>query len=158
DLGSVDELIPLVHRWIAALGEPDPARRSEGACRRDGGQVRARLWEPLAKASGNARDLFIVPDGPTLRIPSAALLAGSSGYVVEGDRTTHVLDSARELVSRSSIAGGTGLLAIGDVNYDRETPDTANAAVAVASTLRQLPAGCDSTTATKLPPLPATGG
>ena len=158
DLGRIEDIAPVVRRWIAAVGEPNPAERSESACRREGALVRARLWDPIAKATAGARDVFLVPDGPTIGIPWGALPEGSGGYLAEADRTIHVLESERELATRAPISGGSGLLAVGGVNYDRETPDSSRLELASHTTLRALPAQCDTEAIAHLPALPATEG
>lgn len=160
DLGAVAELAPLVARWKAALGELRPARRNEAACRALGADVRRRAWDPIARAVGDARDIYLVPEAPLDGLPWGALPAARGRYLVEEGPLIHTLDAERELLTDPGATPAGGLLAVGDVDFDRadapaETPGLIPATP--EPVFRGVPAPCDSLAGRAFPPLPATG-
>ncbi len=155
DLGDVDELAAVLGAWRGQLGELDPQRRSESACRRAGAQVRARVWDPLAAATGDARDVFVVPEAPVAGLPWGALPSGARGYLVESGTHVHVLDAERELMPAGAASDGRGLLAVGGVDFDRE-PARDAATSPTAATSRAPLSDCDRDALSHLPPLPGT--
>jgi CHAT domain-containing protein len=91
------------------------------------------VWDPLARALGNADPVFVVPDGALHRVTFAALPAGKNGaYLVEQGPLLHRLTAERDLVPWDGPASGTGLLALGGVDFDRTSPASASEPLAVA--------------------------
>ncbi len=156
DLGGVDELAALVRRWRAALGEPDPERRSEEACRRAGEAVRARIWDPVARAAPDVRVAYIVPEAPVDGLPWGALPTAGGRYLVESGPEIHELEAERDLLPAAGPSLGRGLLAVGDVNFAREAADSLVVSAASRS-FRGGPSGCGGDALRDLPPLPGTG-
>lgn len=152
DLGEVGELEPLVRAWMRALGEPDPARRSEAAARRVGEAVRRAIWDPVASLASGARSIAIVPEAPVYGLPWDALPAAGGRYLVESGPRVRVLGAERELVAPDA-GEGSGLLAIGGVDFDR---DSSGAVAASAGSTRAPMSECDRDALTHLPPLPGT--
>jgi len=156
DLGRVEELAALTRSWLAQLGETNPSRRSEPACRRAGSLVRSRVWDPFAVALSGVRDLFVVAEAPVSGLPLYALPEGRRAYLVESGVRLHVLDAEREVLSRPATHEGLGLLAVGGVDYDRSQEAVPGRAQAIASLTRAPAADCDSAALVALPPLPGT--
>lgn len=158
DLGSVDALEPLVTAWRQALGETRAARRSEAACRRAGRALRARVWDPVAKATAGAAEVFLVPEAPVAGLPWGALPAGERGYLVETGPAIRVLDAERELLSDPEAPAGSGLLALGGADYDRSGSEPGAAAPLAVARLRGGPGACGAPALPRFTPLPGTLG
>jgi CHAT domain-containing protein/tetratricopeptide (TPR) repeat protein len=156
DLGRVEDLEGLVATWKAELGEPDPNRRSEEACRRAGARVRERVWDPIARATGGVGDVYLVPEAPVTGLSWGALPDGKRGYLVEAGPRIHVLGAERDLLPAPAAVQGQGLLAVGGVTFDRDAPPAGPRPLTIAALFRAPLAECDSTALSHLPPLPAT--
>lgn len=155
DLGDVESLGTLVAEWRAELGNPDP-RRSEKACRALGTRVRSRVWDPIAAAVGGAQAVYLVAEAPVDGLPWGAL-PSKNGYLVESEPVVHVLEAEREIVAEPTRAIGTGLLAIGAIDFDSVRPESEKSPVRAATVFRGLSPECDSAAVRSLAALPATG-
>jgi len=154
DLGPADRLKARVEQWRAELAAP-ASRRSEEACRRSGLLVREAIWDPIAKVTAGAKDLFLVPEAPVAGLPWGALPVGRSSYLVESGPVIHVLAAERELLRVPERPLRGGLLLVGGVDYDRVAPVSASTSGIVATT-RSPQSACDSLALSRLDPLPGT--
>jgi len=113
-LGLARPIDERIEAWRAALSEPDqaPKRVDER-----GRAVAELLWAPVAEKIGRS-SVIILPDGPLSAVPFGALPT-ENGYVIE-DRAVSYVDSATALVRQSTHLRGTGMLAVGDVDFDGE--------------------------------------
>jgi len=76
----------------------------------------ALVWKPMAKALEGKTTIYIIPDGATATIPFAALPGADDEPLIVGRRVLY-LTSAADLLARASNATGTGLVAVGGLDY-----------------------------------------
>ncbi|HWN82434.1 MAG TPA: tetratricopeptide repeat protein, partial [Candidatus Udaeobacter sp.] len=85
-LGKAAPIDSLVRAWSKSI-ERAPLARDRAAARMAyrevGAQLRQALWDPIAGRLGNARTVFIVPDGAIHRISLAVLPEGGDRYLIE---------------------------------------------------------------------------
>lgn len=133
-LGAASVIAAALADWQATLSTPASTLE---LVRARGARLAALAWAPLARAVP-ARRLFVVAEGPMLRMPWPALPDGD-GYLVESAREFHVLNHEHELLAAPSTREMRhALLAVAD-------PRGGSGA---ASTVRDCP------DASALPPLP----
>ena len=133
-LGPASAIAGALAEWQALLATPASA---PDLLRTRGAAVAAQVWAPIARAV-TAKRLFIVAEGPLLRLPWPALPDGD-GYLVERARQFHVLNHEQELFPASTRTPARhALLAIAD-------PRGGTAGI---------PARRDCTDPAALPPLP----
>src|SRR6267142_190361 len=90
------------------------AKRSEADYRQTGEGLRRAVWSPVSPYLGDARRVFIVPDGALHLVNFAALPTGHSSYLLETGPRIHYLSAERNLVPfGEQEKKGVGLLAIG---------------------------------------------
>lgn len=135
NLGDADVVDAAVTGWRKAVLSPGArpdAAAAEAACRRAGERLRALVWDPITGEIAGARRVFVVPDGALCLVNLAALPGTREGYLVEEGPTIHLLSSERDLVpSPVDSVSGSGLLALGDPDFDRGGPLATRAAVGV---------------------------
>lgn len=131
DLGRADSVDAAVARWRAA-----PASAGASASRAAGEKLRALVWDPIAPLLAGRRDVHVVPDGELQKVNFYALPAGPEGFLVDQDIVLHRHASERELLAPAAGAAGSGVLAMGGIDYDRAGTELAPLAVA---TKRLLP-------------------
>jgi CHAT domain-containing protein/tetratricopeptide (TPR) repeat protein len=147
DLGPSRRLRQVDAAWLASLAQPPPAhdaRSAERACRDAGQAARAATWDPIAHALGDARDVFLVPDGPLLDFPWQALPDGPSAYLVEKGPRLHVLNAEWEMVAPRAAPTSKAMLAVGDPDFENgpmPAPVSSGPALA-ALTIRSAPDPC----------------
>lgn len=93
------------------------AKRSEVTYRLAGARLRRAVWDPVLPYVGNARSIFIVPDGALHLVNFAALPTGASHYLIEAGHPFHYLATERDLVPIER-RSGEGLLALGMPAFD----------------------------------------
>src|SRR6185503_11081161 len=157
-LGSAAALDAALRPWVDCLSRPpadaDDAARAERTCRDLGARIRERIWAPIARAVGDAREILIVPEGPVIDLPWSALPTSGRSYLAESPVRLRVLWSERDLVpALAAPPRASGLLALGDPAFDR-APDSTSAP-ALAPVLRSPPSPCVGTNGWDLPDLPA---
>lgn len=109
-LGPADGISNALARWQQALANPASAIEQ---VRKLGSQVKEQVWTPIAGGL-SARRVFIVAEGPLLRLPWSALPNGD-GYLVERDLLFHVLNHEHDLLARMPAAAPPhALLAVAD--------------------------------------------
>ncbi len=80
--------------------------------------VYSKVWRPLAGYLENASTVFIAPDGNLSLVSFASLLNDQNQFLIE-QYALHYLSSGRDLVRlKEHGASGSGLLAIGDPDFD----------------------------------------
>ena len=156
-LGPASELAPLVSEWKSetARGATDFRREPEQAeadYREVGERLRRRIWDPLVPHLGNAKRVFLVPDGVLNLVSWAALPVGESQYLVEQERIVHYLAAERDLVPpEQAVESGRGLLAFGGPDYD-----TSAVAASASGTRAATRASCGGFEDLRFSPLPAS--
>lgn len=123
-IGSQKQIDGLVSAWRKEIVREAEApgrssRRNEAACRQMGGALRRRIWDPVAARLGDAKRVFVVPDGPLNLVNFAALPVSGGRYLAESGPVIHFLNTERDLTESAQEGPlGEGLLAIGDPDFD----------------------------------------
>jgi CHAT domain-containing protein/tetratricopeptide (TPR) repeat protein len=122
-LGTDTAVAPLVERWRREASTPpspipELARAAEERCRVAGDALRRVVWDPVARAAGDARRILVVPDGALSFVNFSALPARRGGYLAEHGPTIHLLVAERDAVERTWEADGGGLLAVGGPDFE----------------------------------------
>jgi len=125
-LGSSTAIDALVARWRTETMRPagaSSAGDAEQTYRAAGAALRQRIWDPLRTYLGDARTVFIVPDGSLNLVSFAALPVGQTRYVLDQGPLIHFLSVERDLLQTDfpEAAGGKGLLAVGGAAFDDAT-------------------------------------
>jgi len=128
EFGRTDSLAERVAAWRERIAEPPPldrgpARRAEAECRRHGERVREALWDPLGPLVSGASRVFLVPDGPVTDLAFFALPIGRDGYLAERGPELTMIHAERELVRHRAEAATRSLLAVGDPEFSKPTPE-----------------------------------
>jgi CHAT domain-containing protein len=169
-VGSVRIIDTLVSQWrtdLAAEGMAPaqlPSGGSVRSSRGSGAVLRRRVWDRLATHLGDARRVFIVPDGTLSLLPFAALPVGQRSYLLETGPAVHYLSAERDLVPSSETSAELGLLALGGASFDDPTLFAASAKPAIAAkagsgqaaTLRGALQICGDLRSVTFPPLNGT--
>lgn len=154
DLGPAGALDAAVAAWRRTLEQPPVRgreRAAERACRARGADVRALTWDRLAPRIAGAQRVTLVADGALGDLPWAALPADGDRYLAEAGPEIETPEAERELMA-SRTHEGTGLLAVGDPDFDL-AGDGLTASAAPAA-LRSLTGNCTGTATIALAPLP----
>jgi len=137
-LGPADTLAARVADWREALElrrAPTPAALAllERQAAQAGEALRAVAWDPVARAIGEASEVFVVPDGALQLVHLAALPDGHGGYLVESGPTFVTLTRERDLLERPrSAPAAAGLLAIGAPDFEARGGQRSRAPLASA--------------------------
>jgi CHAT domain-containing protein len=127
------------------------ARRNAREYRAAGEQLRKLIWDPLAREIGNAKRVFVVPDGVLNLVPFSGLPSGT-GYMVERGPVVHILSSERDLLPDPAEGKKTGLLAVGNPAFEQARLEDA------ANRLRGGAIDCEAFRKMQFQPLPASLG
>jgi CHAT domain-containing protein/tetratricopeptide (TPR) repeat protein len=117
-LGPEEEIDRLVADWRRQISTPPAEGLTETASREAGERLRRKIWDPLRDHLGDAKRVFVVPDGALNTVSFAALPVGRNGYLVEKGPILHYLSSERDLVPPTKTERGDGLLAVGGPAYE----------------------------------------
>jgi CHAT domain-containing protein/Tfp pilus assembly protein PilF len=121
DLGTASSVDRAVASWRTAVSRGGSA--AETAYPRVAGELRERIWDPLAPFVEGAERVFVVPDGSLNLVNLAALPDDSDGYLVESGPLLHLLTAETDLVPSSDDSPiGTGLLAMGGPDFEVSAP------------------------------------
>ena len=170
-LGSAQSIDRRVTQWRAdiraeALTTPEPSpAESNRSSRASGSSLRRLVWDPLAPHLGNAKRVFIVPDGALSLVPFVALPVGQRSYLLDRGPVLHYLSAERDLVATGADAVDVsrGLLALGGPSFDDPTLFGAGAnrtramnALPVHPDASVRGSGCESVRDMTFPPLTGT--
>ena len=129
-------------------------KRNERAYRDAAGALRARVWDPLVPEFAGAKLLLVVPDGKLNLIPFAAFPDGD-GYWLDHGPVIHTLSSERDLIPAEGAAKKSGLVAIGNPEFNRNAVAAgAQMAAIEAATTRSANFSCDEFNRVQFHPLP----
>lgn len=131
DAGGFDDLIANWRAQAAARPTGDARSRADHMriYREEGELLRALLWDPVAQYLGDARCVFIVPDGQIHLLNFAALPDQEGRFLIEGPLRFHQLSAERELVPRSralSSASRHDALLLGAPDFERAPEQSAS--------------------------------
>jgi CHAT domain-containing protein len=172
DLGAaseIDDEVTALRRRLAEATQASGAmmKSAEASYRRAGENLRRHVWDPLEPHLHGAETVFIVPDGPLNLVSFAALPVGSSEYLIEKTSQIHNLSAERDLLV-TMVAGGSGVLAVGDPAFDEGELFAALRApglqfpqeqikIASARLFRGHPSSCGDFTSLHFERLPSSG-
>jgi CHAT domain-containing protein len=125
NLGTAEEIDGLVTAWRTELIAAGASRASpaiaEGACRRAGAALRARIWDAVSAHLAGTRRVLVVPDGSLCRVAFAALPVGTERYLIQAGPESHLLAAEKDIVPGDRDAPqGSGLLTLGGVDYEQD--------------------------------------
>lgn len=149
-LGAASEIEPLVDRWRTLILEAAESgghgeRRSLRAYFELAGELRRRVWDPVAAHLNGAQQAFLTADGALHRVSWAALPSGEDRFLVETGPHLHVLSTERDLVAPPDAPDGRGLLVMGAPDFDRQPPSAGESTV-----MRSAPALDDTVSCARL--------
>jgi len=117
-LGTAADIDSAVARYRSHFQNPSGSEMSRSAYAAAAEDLRRLVWEPLASPLANAKMIFVAPDGALSLVSFAGLLDSDGNYLIE-QYAFHYLLSGRDLLDPVSTAPrGSGLLAMGDPDYD----------------------------------------
>jgi hypothetical protein len=122
-LGPAEAIAERVTAWHDAASTP-PRRPEAREDRRPGEVLRERLWDPVARAVGDADLVFVVPDGVLNLVSFAALPHPDGWFLAETGRAFAYLSAERDLVPDDGTDLGKGLLAVGDPDFEASIAST----------------------------------
>jgi len=159
-VGETDHVDSLCQAWRSEMrpfATTDDMAARERDAERVGLALRRLVWDPIAARIGDARRVFVVPEGELHLIDLAALPTDRGRYLVESGRDFHVLAGERDLLW-SPTPPGHGLLALGDVSFDSTAvePAASELLAAATRTWRGAPAACASFREAAFARLPGT--
>jgi CHAT domain-containing protein/Tfp pilus assembly protein PilF len=147
DLGEAEVIDKAVSVFKRALFEKRNPREIDGIGRR----VHDLVFAPLGPDLGQARQVYISPDGNLSLIPFEVLSPGEGRYLID-DYTFYYLSSGRDLLGfepagESEVGPGPGrLLILGDPDYDRSekgsngtSPDSGRTLKTASGELKRAP-------------------
>ena len=145
-LGPAAAIEDAVRAWQAEVArEPGRVRAgadaAQAACRVAGERLRAAIWDPLIGQVGDARSVFVVPEGVLHLVHLNALPRTGGGYLIETLPAIHQLTAEKDLlVAPRGSRRGVGLLAMGGALFDLPVA-VGRPTAASASVVRATPAG-----------------
>jgi tetratricopeptide (TPR) repeat protein len=169
-LGKAKEIETLWSAWNDEITKEAhntlPSGSGEATYRRVGTALRRTVWDPASARIGNARNVFLVPDGTLSLLNLDSLPKDDGGYLAEDSRFFHYLTTERDLTVTHS-AHGSGMLAFGNPNFDQASGHTITAGrqESVSSSksdtgsplFRGSRSECGTFQALKFAPLPGSG-
>jgi tetratricopeptide (TPR) repeat protein len=124
-LGASQPIDDAVRTWRQALVSGTPAPMQAAAL-----ELRRRVWDPLKPHLEWATTVMVTPDGGLTQFPLAALPGRQPGtylieemaigYVSSAHRLVETLAAPSEAKPKSPEAEGSGLLAIGGIDYQAD--------------------------------------
>lgn len=157
-LGTVSEARAAIESWTALMSVPPSgdARKSESRARRAGALVRDLLWSPIARLIGDADVAYVVPIGPVEDLPWLALPMAGGRYLADEALELRVLTSERQVIrSDRGSSATTGLLVVGDPEFDRSDDQHSGSAASVGGWPKSRPDGGCPSEMPRLLPLPS---
>ena len=134
DLGDAAELARVVEDWArnttrSPRGDPDAIVETE----RTGLRVREHVWDPLLDAIGDARRVYLVPDGPIHRVAWASLPMDDGSFLIEREPAIHVLDAEQDVLRQRATETPDRPLALGGIDFDHAPPPSLASATLLRS-------------------------
>lgn len=148
-LGGAAAIDSLADAWSAHLRRPGDPKGADAA----GTRLRARVWDPVALELEGIRRVFIVADGPLLRVNVPALRGRDRRYLIEHDLVMHTLTDERDLSVDRDPRTAEAAVAVGGVDFSLRPQ-----AVAESPGVRERAArpNCRDLSQFVFPPLPAS--
>ena len=117
----IDRLIGLWRQEVVRPSLEGGSRNATVGYRTVASELRRAVWDPIAPHVRTARTIFMVPDGLLNLVSFSALPWQQASYLAETDQTIHYISAERDLLHEGdTLRTGTGLLALGDPDYDAD--------------------------------------
>jgi pentatricopeptide repeat protein len=170
DLGRASEIDNLVNTYRSHMLQVSSAGKSPNAIMREdyngiGRALYDLVWKPIESFVPGRELVLIAPDGGLNLISFAGLIDGSGKFLIE-NYPIHYLSAGRDLVRLGNTAQpGSGLLAIGDPDYDATASVRLSASGTTRSdsqqeandyVTRSVRSGCGDMMNIRVKPLPGT--
>lgn len=98
-LGSRSEIDRLVKEWWERASAPPRSPEDLASYRERGTALRQRVWDPLKRAVGDARQVFLVPEGGLHQVNLIALPSDGKRFLLETGPGFHYLTTERDLLA-----------------------------------------------------------
>ncbi len=157
-LGLAATMDSLVQRWRSTFDlkratSPAAIAALEQAATVAGAELRARMWDPIARVLGDANQVFMVPDGDMQLVNPAALPDTKGGFLIESGPTFILLTRELDLLSAAPASRAPkALLALGAPDFDEK-----QSVLVAANVYRGATENCSRFRDLRFAPLPATG-
>jgi tetratricopeptide (TPR) repeat protein len=115
DLGDAARINKAVGSLYTLFSSPIPIKDESTA--QLAGEAVTKLWMPIQRAVGNARNLVISPDGLLWLLPWEALPDENGKFLVETRRISYTV-SGRSVVGENHAAASHGAVVFADPDYD----------------------------------------
>ena len=154
-LGSTTAIDTAVLYYRQQFRDPqnlDPAAYASAAA-----NLYGLVWRPFAALLSGASTVFIAPDGDLNLVSFVGLMDDQQRYLIE-DYPIHYLSTGRDLIRlQESVPSNTGLLAMGDPDFDWSfgKPTIADLGFALLTSMN-LRSSCEALSKLKVPRLPET--
>jgi tetratricopeptide (TPR) repeat protein/CHAT domain-containing protein len=142
DLGPARTVDDLIQRWRHAAGSGPrgldvAGGRAEASYQEVARPLRRAIWDPVEKRLGDARAVFVVPDGAMHLVSLGTLPAADGRFLVESGPLLHYLSAERDLVrDPPPEAGAGGVVVVGGPDFDSRS-DAAAGTLLAASAARE---------------------
>ena len=147
-LGTAAHVDGLVRSWRAQAASGVSTPGADESYRAAAVRLRRAIWDPLQSGLGDAKRIFVVPDGLLSIVNIAALSNDNGRFLVEGRTVIHNLSTERDLVYPSDRTGGRGLLAVGGASFGGRPRES--------TTAMARRAGCDESGSMHFTDLPGS--
>ena len=123
DLGTAARIEDVLERYrdhlLALAGAKNPpTKKDQMEYRAISNLLVGLIWKPIEEQLGERELVFVAPDGGLNLLSFGGLVDEDGKYLIE-QHAFHYLSAARDLISmQQSYKPGSGLLAIGDPDYD----------------------------------------
>jgi len=118
DLGAADDIDEAVRAWLDRASTPADLPTRVGAA---GRRLRAKIWDPLVDAVGEAERIYVIPEGVLNRVPFGALPTRPGRFLIEERRFSYP-EFAADVATQAGPTG-SGALIVGGVDYGPQRPD-----------------------------------
>jgi CHAT domain-containing protein/tetratricopeptide (TPR) repeat protein len=124
-LGAAGPVSDAVARWRAEV-QKDPRETNRKALSEAAALLRQKVWDKLARHTGDVRTVIVAPDGALTQFPLAALPGAKAGtFLIEDVAIAQVASGTQlfELLQPAAqgAKAGKGLLAAGGIDYGSGT-------------------------------------
>jgi CHAT domain-containing protein/tetratricopeptide (TPR) repeat protein len=151
-LGSAATIDSAVAKYRRYFQNPMPFELNRENCQAASEDLYRAVWQPVMPSLIGMEEVFIAPDGMLNLVSFAGLLNPGGGYLIEHYAFQYLL-SGRDLLQPSATGSeGTGLLAMGDPDYDATPASRATGesnpvvagikGVLASMTMRNVMSGC----------------
>ncbi len=117
ELGPAPAIDSLVSEFVGRISNHH--FHDVASFRRISSRLYGLIWQPLAQAVGDAREILVSPDGSLHRVSFASLVTDEGDYLMER-HALHLLNAGSDVIGLETarVARGGGLLAFADPDFN----------------------------------------